>query len=842
MYPRDQLRRTLGRIDGSAYPSYRDLSGAYDFGAFRLHIDHVQPDPFASPSRLRVAIAADASGLAPADWQGTARRVGLEDWLLRRLASALRRAADATPAGGAGDAAAGSPAPRRTDPAGPPAGCLRVLLPGQQVVERSAVSVREGAVEVRLTCDLPADRRAVLGQRAAAALAVALPAAIAAMLPRGPADAAGLASHLALIEDQEALRAELPRRGWVAFLADGAILPRETGSSDRPLPKRAAVRLVAPEALAATVELPHRGGVRGLPIPAGVTLIVGGAYHGKSTLLRAIERGVYNHIAGDGRELCVTDAAAVSVATEDGRPVSGVDISAFVRPLPGGADTHRYRTLAASGSTSQAAGLCEALEAGATCLLLDEDRGAANFMSRDDRMRALVPDDEDPVVPFVDRVRWLHRQRGVSSVVVLGGAGTFLDVADLVVRMREYQPADVTAAAASVTAAQPGGPRGAFAEPEAVPPRLPAPEPFAAAIGTSGRVRARPRGRDGLVIGEAAVDLRGLSQIAEEAQVRALADMLPRAAAYADGRRTLAEVVAEVEADIDRLGLQALSPWAGQCPGDYARPRGVELAAAINRVPALRLAGDPAVPVLRGHRHLSVAALRRLPPRQDRQPHPRAGEGEAPSRAGSRPPVPGTRPARSAATLGRLSRGAVARSTAPAGDPSTAPSARPVAGAARPSRPPAASGAPAGAAAQERKQPADVGRDREAASERDKARRPRSGARTAGTASDGRLAGPGSGGRVAGSGSGARTAGRRPAAPGSDRRPAGPGSGRPATPPSGRPAGRGPGLRPLLGTLAGFTGSGGQGQRPPGRATPSEHPAGAARPKAPRPRGDRDRT
>lgn len=645
MLPRQQLRRTLARIDGRPYPAYRDLTGAYDYGHFVLHVDHVQPDPFAAPSRLRIVIPADEAGLDAADWRSRERRIALEDWLLRRLAAALERAAGGPPtrsrpavptADGDWDEPI-SPAARDADPLTPrlPAACLHVMQPGQEVLQRSAVVVRGGQVEVRLTCDLPADRRTVAGQRAAAALDVALPAALAAMLPRTEADRASLRAHVELFEDQEALRAELHRRGWVAFVADGSLLPRESGRSDRPLPPGRGVRLVAPEGLAATVRLPHRGEVRGLCIPCGVTLIVGGAYHGKTTLLRALERGVYNHVAGDGRELCVCRATAVSLGAEDGRPVTGVDISAFVRPLPGGVDTRRFHTDAASGSTSQASALVEALEAGADCLLIDEDRSAANFMSRDARMRALVPDDEDPVVPFADRVRALWETAGISTVLVVGGAGAFLSVADRVIRMRDYQPVDVTAEALAVCRrfADDPGARADGPPARLAPDRVPEPGGEAAGVGlaegeqpaSSGaagarrppratdsvapaaqhavraagggtpraawgaasarvplpegfpeagaqRARARPRGPRAIVFGDRYVDLGALWQLVDAGQVRALADMLPRAAAYADGVRTLAEVVAEVMADVDRAGLDVLSPWPGQCPGDYARP------------------------------------------------------------------------------------------------------------------------------------------------------------------------------------------------------------------------------------------------------------------------------
>lgn len=588
---RDQLRRILARIDGRPYAAYRDLTGGYDFGVFRLEIQHVQPDPYAPATRLVATTPARSAGLDPADLRDATRRTGTEDWLLRRLAASLARAADAQGAARPLPSPGQGPVARPSDEDALPAGCLRISVPGQQVLERSALMVVGEMIEIRLLCDLPAEQRRVLASRAAAALDVALPAAIASMWPQGPGELADLRAHLDLLEDQEALRAEVRRRGWVAFLADGAILPRANGVSDLPLPVRGAVRLCAPEALSATVDLPHRGTVRGLVIRDGVTLIVGGAYHGKSTLLRAIERGVYNHVAGDGRELCVTRTDAVTIASEDGRPVSGVDIAAFVRPLPGGVDTQAFRTVAASGSTSQAAALCEALEMGSRCVLIDEDRSAANFISRDARMRALVPDGEDPVVPFSDRLRWLSSSGGVSVVVVVGGAGSLLDTADTVIRMREYLPEDATAKARAVAQSLPGG-----ALPAGAPTRDAGPAPALAADalgeGPSGRLRVRARGR-ALTVGEVAVDLRALTQIVEESQVQALADMVARAAHYCDGRRAIPEIVREVVADVDRLGFAALSPRLGQISGDYARPRPWELGAALARVPGLRLAGDP---------------------------------------------------------------------------------------------------------------------------------------------------------------------------------------------------------------------------------------------------------
>ncbi len=572
LFARELLRQTLRRIDGKPYGAYRDLSGSYDFGAFHMHIEYVQADPYAPPSRLRIRVPAGMAMLDAVDWRDPVRRVALEDFLLRRLFSAVR-------------AASGVHA-KSNDPArvSPPAGQLHVVQPGQQVLERSACTIASGAVDFRLACNLPAIGRTVQGSRAAAALDIALPSAITAAMRREPADLAARQAHIALRIDQEALRATMAERGWIAFVANGSVLPRENGTSDRPMGGHGAIPFLVGADLDTTVHLPHRGEISGLAIPAGITAIVGGAYHGKSTLLRALERGVYDHIAGDGREFCLTRQDAVTIAIEDGRPVSGVDIAPFVAMLPGGRATQRFSTDAASGSTSQAAGLSEALEAGSRLLLLDEDRSAANFLARDRRMRRLIPAGEEPVTPLVDRARWLFEVHGVSLVLAVGGSGQLLDVADRVLRLREYLPSEVTAEVATIRQALPEPPTEAPTPDAFGPGRIPRADPF----GGAPDLRVRVRGSE-LVCGETVIDLGACSQLVEEGQFQSLAQMLRSAARYTDGRRTLTEIVSEVMREIDRAGMPALSPWDGRCPGDYVRVRPFELAAAINRFPALPL-------------------------------------------------------------------------------------------------------------------------------------------------------------------------------------------------------------------------------------------------------------
>ncbi|MBX6377469.1 MAG: ABC-ATPase domain-containing protein, partial [Clostridia bacterium] len=470
-------------------------------------------------------------------------------------------------------------------------GLVVVDRPGPVVLERTACRVgADGDVEARFGVGLPAAGRTVLGRQAAAVLCREVPAIVRRALRFPPADAVEAARLADLLEDQVYLRERLPALGLVAFVGDGAVLPRESGVSDRPRRGPGVVPFRAPASLAVDVALPHAGRLRGLGVPRGVTLVVGGGYHGKTTLLRALERGVYDHVAGDGREWVVTVAGAVKVRAEDGRRVTGVDISPFVRDLPQGIDTRSFSTESASGSTSQAANIIEALEAGATCLLLDEDTSATNFLVRDRRMQELVPREKEPITPFVDRVRQLYEERGVSTVMVCGGSGDYLDVADTVVLMDAYRAVDVTRAAREVVARLPAnrlqeaGPLGAVA-----PDRIPLPEGLDARRGDRERVRAH--GLDEIAFGTVDIDLSAVEQFVEDGQVRAVARALRYAARrYVDGRRTLREILAAVEADLEREGLDLLALFPGERPHDLARPRSLELAAALNRLRTLRVA------------------------------------------------------------------------------------------------------------------------------------------------------------------------------------------------------------------------------------------------------------
>ena len=569
----DALVRDLLRIDGRPYGHYRDLRGhRYALASGALTFEHVQGDPFAAPSRLRVDIPATVLRLPAWARAGRDARRATADFLQRVLYPALDRAA-----GGAGSGRSG---------------LLEIAATGQEVLDRTGVAVdAEGGARVRLCAGLPAAGRRILGRAAAELLARRLDSALRGVIGRLDFDA--LRTHVQVVEDQVALRTQLHERKLIAFLAEDSILPRRSGADPRPL--AAALPLRVPAALAVELQAPHAGTLRGFGIRAGVTLIVGGGYHGKSTLLQALALGVYDHLPGDGRERCVSAEELVSVRAEDGRAVRGVCLTPFIGALPLGRDTSFFDSDDASGSTSQAAAIVEALEAGATGLLIDEDTAATNFMIRDARMRRLVPGEHEPITPFIDRVRQLREQRGVSSVLVVGGAGDYLDVADCVIRMDAYQPRDVSARAREVAAAQPLGdaaPRAPGAWPPSAP-RVPLPESLDPRRGRRPE-RVRAVKTRAIEFGHEEIDVSLLYQLVDAAQCRMIGDLLLRLTrGLCDGRRDLPRILAALDADLHAHGLDSLAQ-AGF--GDRARPRRFEVAAALNRLRSLRVARAGAEP------------------------------------------------------------------------------------------------------------------------------------------------------------------------------------------------------------------------------------------------------
>ncbi|HEY3248597.1 MAG TPA: ABC-ATPase domain-containing protein [bacterium] len=567
MLPWERLRDKLYTLEGKPYAAYKVLEGEYRFDRFVLALDYIQGDPGGSPSPMRVRVDQAEIRLSPESWTTPGRRIALQDYLARRWQEAIKKV---------GRGARGP---------GRPFGFV-IESGGQQVLERTACRLAEEFVEIRAGVALPSEGRKALPKEAHTLLLEDLPliTEMALMAGHPTQNPEVLQRHLDVAEDADALRTQLIARGLVAFIADGSILPRE-GGSDRPQLSRV-VTFQAPPDLRVTLETPHRGPITGLGIPRGITLLTGPAFSGKSTLLRALAAGVYSHLPGDGREYCVTAADAVFVVREDGRRVEAVSLAPFITALPGGEDVRRYRTEHAPDLLSQVAGVMEALEMGASVLLFDEDATSPTLMARDPARVALMPDASDPVVPLKDVARALFAEHGVSTVLVSGSAG-YADIADRVIGMDGFR-LRALAPAAALPAAGPSGAPPAEGRVGGIGQRVVAPE----SVGQFRGRRARTDVHAGrtITIGREPVELKGVEQLVDPGQCRAVGDAIVFAAeqGYVDGSRSLREIVGLIDNELSQRGLDVLSPFPGH-PGDYARPRRHEVAAALNRLRTLRI-------------------------------------------------------------------------------------------------------------------------------------------------------------------------------------------------------------------------------------------------------------
>ena len=567
MHFREDLRKSLMRIDGKGYKAYKDIEGVYDYVDFMLFVDHVQGDPFASPSRVRVEVNMAKAGF-PSDLRDTRlKRIALEDYLARQFSFAIRRFC------------------KRKRGIGK-SGLIAIDANKQEIIERNSVNIDDQKIEVRFVVGLPASGRTILGIEAVAMFLQEIPQIVEQSLFMRNLKTSELKMQIRTAEDQGVLRKWLEGKGLVAFIANGSILPRRSGVDDRPL-QVSVVPFKSPGELEVEVELPHKGILKGMGIPQGVTLIVGGGFHGKSTLLNAIEFSVYNHIPGDGREYVATREGAVKIRAEDGRSIEKVTISPFIGNLPFKRDTDRFSTENASGSTSQAANIIEAIEIEAKVLLIDEDTSATNFMVRDERMQELVAKEKEPITPFIDKVQKLYKDYGVSTLLVMGGSGDYFDVADTVIMMDEYRLQCVTKRAKEIALRhevkrmdEGGSSFGEFSQ------RRPKASSFDAKKGRR-EVKIDAKGLNTVFYGEDSIDLSYLEQLVDTGQTRCIGFLIYRYAKYyMDKSKNLKDGLEMTMRDVEEKGFDILLPYK---VGNLALPRVYELAGAINRMRGLKM-------------------------------------------------------------------------------------------------------------------------------------------------------------------------------------------------------------------------------------------------------------
>lgn len=549
MKSQDDLKKQLKQIDHKGYKAYKVLEGEYDFGTYHLCIDHVQGDPFATPSRVRICW--NNRGNIPARYfENRHCKTAVEDYLLRRLHKNLRSS------GGKERRGSGK------------SGMITACRTGQEILERTAMRIDSKVIEARIEVGFPAYGRSIAAGELEKILFDQLPALAQRSFQMNRQMQQDLEAVTALAEDQQFIRQELVRLDLAAFVADGAVLPRESGISQRPM--KNAVAFYSPESLAVTLELPHHGALRGMGIRKGITVIAGGGFHGKSTLLKALERGVYNHIAGDGREYVITDETAFKLRAEEGRCIHSVDISMFINNLPTKSDTTRFSTENASGSTSQAANTVEALAIGSRVLLIDEDTSATNFMIRDGRMAQLVSDEKEPITPFVRKVRSLYEDMGISTILVAGSSGDYLAVADTVLQMDCYEAKDVTAKAKSIA--------GTVIEDKTQWKTW-----ITRPVKKQRVDKVRTRGWDTVSIDKTDIDLRYLEQITDESQTAALAYLMQYILdRMADDKKDAAVLAREAAEKLKRDGILSVVP-KNYNAGPAAEVRAQEILACLSR-------------------------------------------------------------------------------------------------------------------------------------------------------------------------------------------------------------------------------------------------------------------
>lgn len=555
------LKRELEKIDGRGYKTYKTLEGQYSFEDYILSIDHVQGDPFASPSRIRVIV--NSNNNFPKNlFDEKYKKITICDFLTRLFSKNIYKYGEKVFGSGK-------------------SGLIEISKCSQQVIERTSIIINNEKIEARFYVGFPARGRSVLSKELEKILFNIIPNIVKNTLIYNNINIKALNDKLKLLEDQEFIRKQLKDKKLIAFIANNSILPRESGISQKPL--KDGKKFISPKELEVEFNTPNRGLIKGMGIPEGITLIVGGGYHGKSTLLKALELGVYNHIEGDGREFVITDNTALKVRAEDGRAITKTDISLFINNLPNGKDTKKFYTENASGSTSQAANIIEGIESGTKLFLIDEDTSATNFMIRDSVMQQLVSKDKEPITPFIDVARSLYKQKGISTILVAGSSGDFFDIADLVIQMDNYEPYEVTKKAKVLS-------RGITNVNE----NLKVDIDFNRVI-LKGTIESSPKGvkvktlgKDGISINKENIDLRAVEQIVDNEQLNTIGAIMKYAENKLMGKNlTLAQIADNITEELKNnlIGIENIKGGYGS----FAIVRKQEIMCAYNRYRKIKI-------------------------------------------------------------------------------------------------------------------------------------------------------------------------------------------------------------------------------------------------------------
>ncbi len=562
----EDLRQLLNKIDHRGYPAYKETKGSWNFGKFILNIEHVQGDPFAAPSSLSVEVPGKVAGFLTGLYEKKCRRIALQDYLIREF---YRESGKYSfKAKGSGKS-----------------GLISVTKCGQEILERSACSIlpENGTVILRFEVGFPANGRTINAKELIKIFFDFLPQCVENSSVYKNLDAKKIDEFVKMAEDFEFIQEHLEDKGLVAFVANGSLLPRESGVSEKPM--KGGFVFKSPDTMEVSFDLPGAGKITGMGIQKGVTLIVGGGYHGKSTLLKALETGVYPHIPGDGREYVATAKDAMKIRAEDGRCIHKGNISLFINDLPNGKDTTAFDTEDASGSTSQAANVVEAMGADTSLFLIDEDTSATNFMVRDELMQRVICRDMEPITPFIERVQGLYDDLGLSTILVAGSSGAYFHVADKILQMDRYFPVDITKKAKAAAATETPVQCSETSVKKVLDCRKISPNKE---LKERGRIKIKTLGKDGIMIGRETVDLRYVEQLQDEEQLTMLAQILRYLEDFVfDGKKTMPEIIEKLYADLEEKSFGTV--MGRQIPGNLAMPRKQEIYACLNRYRKMRV-------------------------------------------------------------------------------------------------------------------------------------------------------------------------------------------------------------------------------------------------------------
>ncbi len=556
----NDLNKAFVALDKGAERDVRIIAGSYAFEDFVLIIDHIPDNPEKQPSRIRVNMPLKNAKFPFDVFNTKSREIAARDFIARHFAFKAERYSLSSKSGKSGK--------------------ISIDRQSLELLETNSVVVGDDSIEIRFIIDLPVKKWKVHSQTAVELLTKKVPGIVRECLIFENIDAEKLACWVETNEDADTLRNELAEKGLVAFIADGSILTRHLPEDSKKI-----VPLKSPEELSVTFDLPNRGKVHGMGIPAGITLITGGCSHGKSTLLRAIELGVYNHINGDGRELAVTVPDAVGIRVEEGRRVENVDISPLIGQISEKISTKHFYARSAFPATSFAANIMETLEVGTSLMLFDDETIVSGFVGRDARFQTLIPDEEEVLTPLIDFLPMLRDEHGISSIIV-GGSGDFFDIADTVIAMRNFVAYSVTDEVQCIARENPSGRirknNVHFTFPPGRCPIATSLEP----LKTDKTYPVKTLTRGYVQYGDEYIDVSKVTQFVNQSQSRAIARGIAMARRLMDGSKSLGEVVNKVIDRVKNVGLDTLS---NRYMGDLASFRAYELAAAINRMKNLKV-------------------------------------------------------------------------------------------------------------------------------------------------------------------------------------------------------------------------------------------------------------